>query len=791
MRKTVLTALMLTVCTLIAAAAVGRREAMQKAAALFGNTAPVELVAAAEGSEPAYYVFNVQRSRQGFVIVSGEDQGDILGYSDTGAFDPADVPPAVRYWLQCYEEQVAEIRAGRATPYRAAVAHKAVEPLVRTQWNQNAPYNSLLPTNPLTGEHFTATGCVATMLAQLLRYWAVPKPTAGIPAYSYYLSNSGLSYSTEQQSGYQLVSIDSLPSTTFNYDLLQDTYTSADAGTASGAEVARLMQYCGRAVKMKYMSTESSASIGGSTLADYFGFSPYSQYTNRNRYSAAEWDELVYADLAAGRPVIYRGAAQSATGSSGHIFLCDGYRDGLYHINWGWGGHYDGYFKLSEMNPRGTGTGGSNGYDGYSIDQAAVFGVQPEPAKLFPSNLYVKSMVSGISSQDRVSTNSSFSAFNVTASTYSMAADTCDYVFGLALCRGDELVATYEGAKATLAPNYGYNKLSQSVVIDRSVADGVYALRCVNRVNGSSRWQFSRCSDQVYLKVTVSGTTMDIESVTPTSHLQVNSVDYEGTLKKGSLVTAKASVTNLGNMPSTTVYLFADGQLATGIGVNLDPGQTDDVLLHFEAPLAGTLPLVLCYDNQGLQPFWSGTLDIADRREPHLSAVGNVSVANTSYDYNEKTNVIEGTSFSVSALVKNNDSQPFDDVLRIVLYRVTRVEDGRYWGSSVAEQEVPCTIAAGGQETVSCSFDDLDVGEKYWVNVMVFSPASNAYTTLKQTSVYQITAAPSGIRLVGTDGTVADGRTPVYDLHGRRLGTAGDVLSKGVYVVKGRKFVVR
>jgi hypothetical protein len=71
----------------------------------------------------------------------------------------------------------------------------------------------------------------------------------------------------------------------------------------------------------------------------------------RSNYTPEEWDNLVRAELSEGRPVIYRG--QGAVG--GHAFNVDGVQDqNWFHINWGWGGSYNGYFLLDDLSP-GTG----------------------------------------------------------------------------------------------------------------------------------------------------------------------------------------------------------------------------------------------------------------------------------------------------------------------------------------------------------------------------------------------------------------------------------------------------
>jgi hypothetical protein len=77
---------------------------------------------------------------------------------------------------------------------------------------------------------------------------------------------------------------------------------------------------------------------------------------------------MIIAELNEGRPLPYRGSGEGG----GHAFLLDGFQTTTttyFHINWGWGGHYDGWFLLSALNPE-------EGYD-YTDQQAAVFNIQP------------------------------------------------------------------------------------------------------------------------------------------------------------------------------------------------------------------------------------------------------------------------------------------------------------------------------------------------------------------------------------------------------------------------------
>ena len=66
-------------------------------------------------------------------------------------------------------------------------------------------------------------------------------------------------------------------------------------------------------------------------------------------YTPSEWIALLKMELNAGRPLIYGGYASNG---GGHAFILDGYdASDQFHVNWGWGGNYDGYFAIGNLNP--------------------------------------------------------------------------------------------------------------------------------------------------------------------------------------------------------------------------------------------------------------------------------------------------------------------------------------------------------------------------------------------------------------------------------------------------------
>lgn len=329
---------------------------------------PRRAVAATKAELDLYYVFN-RGDGQGYVIASGDDLTlPVLGYTDSGEFDYEQLPTNMRWWLKNYENQLAELREHPermpAQP-RFAPVHDAIEPMVATRWNQGSPYNDECPMYFNLGR--SVTGCVATAFAQVLNYWgeiSVTETQADMPAYVGTTSHATLGR----------LNVEGIPAgSPIDWANMQNTYTNSSTGIQKKA-VAQLMHYCGVSVQMDYTNSASAAYSANVAEAavKYFGYTNSVRYVQGSSYTSDGWDQLLYNELAQGRPFYLSGSNSEA----GHAFVCDGY-DGnrCFHINWGWGGQSDGHFLLTSLNPASQGIGGSG--DGYSGYPEAVIGMQP------------------------------------------------------------------------------------------------------------------------------------------------------------------------------------------------------------------------------------------------------------------------------------------------------------------------------------------------------------------------------------------------------------------------------
>ena len=373
MKRTILLFLSVMMTVIMTAGEVTPQQALQQAQKFLQQTPSGMKRSQAEvpqlkmaGRVSGLYVFNAEQN-QGYVIVSNDDRtAPILGYSETGTLDPDNMPCNMRAWLQGYADEIAWLNehniqpTASQNPRRTASAVKApIAPLVKTHWDQGSPYNDNCP--EYESDNKAVTGCVATAMAQVMKYHEYANMTGDIPGYD-----------TDFQ-GSSCIAVSTLTATSFDWGNMLNDYTNSATDTQKSA-VAKLMQYCGASVKMHYGSVSSSNTTEVVTaLKTYFGYNSTAQMAVRSLYTYNEWIELIYNELKQNRPVVYGG--QSSGG--GHEFVCDGYQgEDYFHINWGWGGMSDNYFKLSALDSDHQGIGGSSSTDGYHYGQDAVVGVQ-------------------------------------------------------------------------------------------------------------------------------------------------------------------------------------------------------------------------------------------------------------------------------------------------------------------------------------------------------------------------------------------------------------------------------
>ena len=190
--------------------------------------------------------------------------------------------------------------------------------------------------------------------------------------------------------------------------------------------------------------------------------------------SEEEWENLIYNDLAAGLPVFYSGETD---GGSGHAFVCDGYKDGLYHINWGWEGTFNGYFSVTgadALNPYG---GAGLTGEGYRNDQHIITGLKPAKPG------------SGVAAQDvlTISQSSATHSEELFISGSMMNLSDSEVYMGIELTNVATGKKTITGiTDYTFAPGNSFSGLLLSTI--DIVTNGTYAVWPVYQISGTSEW---------------------------------------------------------------------------------------------------------------------------------------------------------------------------------------------------------------------------------------------------------------------------------------------------------------
>lgn len=316
--------------------------------------------------------FHVVSSGNTTVLVAGDLQAQpILGWADHGDLPGLgeDMPEGLRELLSAWGQQILITR--QAPPERAAAANpnraawerllgtssrtqeedpvKEIPPLLMARWGQGAGWNAHCPLDAAGPAGHAYAGCVATAMGQVLHHHRHPWRGQFVQSYEHDIYGP------------------------IDLDMLEETpeWKAMQAQGATPA-AARLLYMAGVAVRMNYgprASTASSSSIV-MALRAYLRYSDTIRMLWRTSTSPAEWESLIESELQAGRPIIHRG--QGAQG--GHAFNLDGWRsDGFKHLNFGWGGAYNGWYTLDDITP---------GNWSFTSTQGMVVGIAPREEKL-------------------------------------------------------------------------------------------------------------------------------------------------------------------------------------------------------------------------------------------------------------------------------------------------------------------------------------------------------------------------------------------------------------------------
>lgn len=308
------------------------------------------------GNAAALYVF---ANASDFVIVAADDCArPILGYGNNGSLDVTTMPAAMQSYLQNYAEQIGYARMQGLTADAITTAQwtsvmttgvlrsekddSVVEPLLTSRWNQNRYYNRFCPDAPGGPNNHAYAGCVATAMAQVMRYWGWPETGNGSHSYT--------------PSGFPTQTVN-FGTTTYQWAQMLDELKN-DPDISEIRPIATLIWHCGVSVDMMYGAAGSGADMGDApyALVNYFRYDEGMEHVFKNDdeevfYTDEEWFNMIKNCLDQGRPLLYGGVDEAL--SFAHAFVCDGYdANGLLHFNWGWSGEWNDYYAIGALDPK-------------------------------------------------------------------------------------------------------------------------------------------------------------------------------------------------------------------------------------------------------------------------------------------------------------------------------------------------------------------------------------------------------------------------------------------------------
>ncbi|WP_279112642.1 C10 family peptidase [Hoylesella timonensis] len=293
----------------------------------------------------------------GFVVLANDDAIEaIVGVSNKPYTNDTNINPAFQWYLRAANAAIAT-RIANGQHYSAAIAPSAplpdhVDPLIKTKWRQEAPFNNDVQKDANGNPYLV--GCVAIAMTQIMRYYKYP--TKGIGSNTYSMNGETLSadFSTSP----------------YQWDKMLPIYEKGKYTNEEAKAVSELMRQVGISVNMDYKPNFSSSytKSAQNALINNFGYNPNMNRYTRNFYSEQEWMDMVFSELSQHRPIYYSG--NDSNWKNGHAFVIDGYnQDGKVHVNWGWGGFEDGYFDIGILTPQGNGD--------YSYKQDMITDIQP------------------------------------------------------------------------------------------------------------------------------------------------------------------------------------------------------------------------------------------------------------------------------------------------------------------------------------------------------------------------------------------------------------------------------
>ncbi|PMC10998.1 C10 family peptidase [Hoylesella timonensis] len=782
MRKIFTPLALLCATTVAFSAPVGRQQARQAALAFIKSHASTNSQIATRASQAlpslnevastnAYYIFNVGKG-QGFVIASADDRTvDVLGYAEEGSYDEQQCPASLKMLLAQYRQEVSMLNDMPATTKpattRANRTLQPIAPLLKTTWSQYGPYN--LQT-PMHKDKHCVTGCVATAATQIMGYFQYPKKAPALPAYKAPSAH---------------LQVPELAESTFEWNDILPSYRIPTTQQQQDA-VAKLMRYVGQAVSMDYTADDSGADSYNVILflTRLFGYSKDMHRVFRDRYTSEEWYNLIYNELKAKRPVYY--FAEDVVYNYGHAFVCDGYKEGdFFHINWGWGGQFNGYYRLSVLSPREYGFKQLPSI--FTREQGAIIGFRPSVgADVFPKVVDVKEMTP-LQDQSRSNSGEDFTDFDVTMKCVNNYGEAFDADCGIGFWQGGRLINTVKLFSATFKTNGKIQRNEANFSIPHTLAKGKYTVLPVYRIQGESEWKACGGIGEMAQEIEITDTELKTSTAKPV--LEVKKVDVKGSKEAGRPLFVTLTIENKGDELYDTFDMFFTYDYVASTTTFLPARQTTDVMFELYPKVAGEFDYSFeCKSGATISS--KGNITITEPKSKNIPSV-EVKIEQS------EENAFKAPAMKGKLIVTNSENADYCGGFDIELRCKKGDTDAAYLENKLSLADI---IPANSKKEIPFSIDNVVAGAQYAIYAY-------GYKVEKQEDFIHggMEYIPKRERILKTPFYMAkDASTAIaaphvshepmliYNLQGVVVGKGEQQLKslpKGIYIIGGKKVV--
>ena len=744
------------------AAPVDREQAMEKARQFYNGQGQVMKArslrrvprannVSIELESDCFYVFNAGEDA-GYVIISGDDRTpSVLGYSDSGSFSAEDMPENMRAWLDDYAGQIRCLQQNSTLKAAQVPNHPEVPVLLSCNWDQGDPYNQKCPVFFDESKYGRCvTGCVATAMAQVMYYYRYPASTTQtIPGYTCttnrqeYLGTSTPSY----------VTVPEVPVTKLDWSNMLDTYNGGETEAQQSA-VATLMQAAGTSLNMDYgnESSGTDCTYMKAALTTYFDYDKSMHFCFRQDYTTTQWDQLIYNEMAARRPVLYSGKS----GGGGHAFVIDGYNgQGYYHVNWGWGGFQNGYFLLSILTPddhSGIGAGSGGGYNGF---QEALIGIRP--------NMYGSSYtfdrlttdcinITGDYVFSRSSASANFEGIAVAASFMNKNGytGTFDYGFGLYDNNNNIKKIFPLRTNVTHQNTFGENCTQGATTISfgANLDNGRYRIFPVSKLSTSSDWYPNYKANAYHILADINGNELRLSY--PSDHMTIT-LEPANNPEAGGPADLKITIASNGNAYLGNVMLYSEdagGMLyEDNVELTNDNGYTNTQVATVIFEKTGTFEVWLALDDGYILTQTNVTVS-----EPKPQSL------KCSYDVTNGSNTtfeIADDKMKIDITYTNEGNNLYDNKVGVALWKQSDDNPGTF----IYDKELidRLTLAAGASAKRSYVFTGLENGATYYAQM--YYRTKGEWKEYFSTTTYTVRFTEPGAREAYA---VVDGNTMTF-----------------------------